>query len=70
MPELNVLALFKGDHKYVFVYDDVSRAELVAAIRDAAADPEAVLNWFDAATLTDRLAQQSSDTNPTVAPRL
>ena len=61
MPELNVLALFKGEHKYVFVYDDTSRAELVAAIRDAAADPTAALNWFDAATLTERLRAQTGE---------
>ena len=68
MPELNVLALFKGEQKYVFVYDDASREELLAAIRDAAADPAAALNWFDAATLSERLRQQSPD--PAPAPRL
>ena len=67
MPELNVLALFKGEHKYVFVYDDASRAELLAAIRDAAADPDAALNWFDAATLAERLKDQAGD--PAQAPR-
>ena len=60
MPELNVLALFKGPHRYVFVYDDGSRAELLAAIRDTAADPGAALNWFDAALLTDRARQQAA----------
>ena len=38
--EVNVLALFKGPDKFIFVYDDDSRGELFDHIRDAAADPE------------------------------
>ena len=59
MSDLNVLALYKGQDRFVFVYDDDSRAELLDAIRDAAADPRTALNWFDAAILTDRANQQA-----------
>ena len=59
MSDLNVLALYKGTQRFVFVYDDDSRAELIAAIRDTAADPAAALNWFDAAVLTERAAAQA-----------
>ena len=61
MSDLNVLALYKGPDRFVFVYDDISRAELLDAIRDAAADPRTALNWFDAAVLTDRAKQQSAE---------
>jgi hypothetical protein len=54
MRDLNVLALFKGEERFVFVYDDVSREDCIAAIRDCAADSESVFNWFDAAVLTER----------------
>jgi len=53
--ELNVLALFKGDERFIFVYDDESRETLVDDIRDKAADPKVPINWFDAAVLTERV---------------
>lgn len=59
MRDLNVLALVKGAERFVFVYDDDSRPETIAAIRDQAADPAVSLNWFDAAVLTERARQQA-----------
>ncbi len=59
MRDLNVLALVKGAERFVFVYDDDSRAEAIAVIRDQAADPAVSLNWFDAAVLTERARQQA-----------
>ena len=53
--ELNVLALFKGAERFIFVYDDDSREALVDDLRHKAADPAVALNWFDAAVLTERL---------------
>jgi hypothetical protein len=53
--ELNVLALFKGDERFFFVYDDDSRDALVDDIRHKAADPAVALSWFDAAVLTERV---------------
>ncbi len=53
--DLNVLALFKGDERYFFVYDDDSRDALVDDIRHKAADPDVALSWFDAAVLTERV---------------
>ena len=53
--ERNVLALFKGSTRFIFVYDDDSRDALIDDIRDKAADPTIMINWFDAAVLTDRV---------------
>lgn len=61
MHDLNVLALFKGEDRYIFVYDDASRAELITAIRHAAADPATKVSWFDAAVLTERARKQAVD---------
>jgi hypothetical protein len=60
--ELNVLALLKGNERYVFVYDDASRPLLIDAFRDQAADPRLSINWFDAAVLTDRAREQARQT--------
>jgi hypothetical protein len=59
--ELNVLALFKGTERFIFVYDDASRDQLLDAVRDAAADPRVAINWFDAAVLTERAKQQANE---------
>lgn len=59
--ELNVLALFKGNERYIFVYDDDSRNELIDTIRNAAADPRTPINWFDAAVLTERAREQGKE---------
>jgi hypothetical protein len=53
--ELNVLALFKGEERYIFVYDEESSEALIDDIRHKAADPSIPINWFDAAVLTERI---------------
>jgi hypothetical protein len=57
--EFNILALIKGEERFVFVYDDESRTELIDALRDQAADPRLTLNWFDAAVLTEKAREQA-----------
>ena len=37
--EFNVLALMKGSERYIYVYDDSSRDDLIDAFRHQAADP-------------------------------
>jgi hypothetical protein len=54
MHDLNVLALLKGQERFVFVYDEDSRREILDSIRDHAANPTVPLNWFDAAVLTEQ----------------
>lgn len=56
--ELNVLALVKGEERYVFVYDDAARDELLNAFRHYAADPNYNFSWFDAAVLSDKAREQ------------
>ena len=58
-PELNILALIKGDERYVYVYDDSSRAALVEAVHEQAADPQLTLNWFDAVVLSQKAEEQA-----------
>ncbi len=62
--ELNVLALIKGDERFIFVYDDDSTETLIEDIRNQAADPAVALNWFDAAVLTERVRNPSGEPNP------
>jgi hypothetical protein len=65
--ELNVLALFKGSERFIFVYDDESRDELIDTIRHSAADPRTAINWFDAGVLTERARQQGKEPQHTTS---
>jgi len=58
--EFNVLALVKGKERYVFVYDDASRRELVDSFRDQAADPGLSFSWYDAAIMTEKAREQAA----------
>jgi hypothetical protein len=58
--EFNVLALIKGEERFVFVYDDASRGALIDTIRDLAADPQLTLTWFDALVLTKKAREQAA----------
>jgi hypothetical protein len=57
--EFNVLALIKGSERYVYVYDDDSRAPLLQTFHDQAADPALSLNYFDAAVLAQKAREQA-----------
>ena len=62
--ELNVLALIKGQERYVFIYDDDARQELIDVFRQFASDPQLSFNWFDAAVLTEKARQQAAQAAP------
>lgn len=66
--ELNVLALIKGNERYVFIYDDDSRQELFDVLRDQAANPGLSFTWFDAAVLTEKAKEQAKQRKPALPP--
>ena len=49
--DINVLALVKGAERYVFLYDDASRAETLRTLGRYASNPELSFTWYDAAVL-------------------
>lgn len=57
--EVSILALIKGKERFVYVYDDESRDDLLATLRDHAASPTVGLSWFDASILRERARQQA-----------
>lgn len=57
--EFNVLALIKGNERYVFIFDDVSRGELIDTFRDFAANPQLSFSWFDAEILTGKTRRRA-----------
>lgn len=72
MPQqgINVLALLKGEERYVFLYDDRSVDQVLQTLGKYAADPELSFSWYDAAVLSQRirkLMSDAKDVSPTAA---
>jgi len=57
--EINVIALVKGAERYVFLYDDASRAEALRVLGRFASNPELSFTWYDAAVLSQKIRQES-----------
>jgi hypothetical protein len=57
--DINVLALVKGGERYVFLYDDSSRAEALRVLGRYASNPELSFSWYDAAVLSQKIRQES-----------
>lgn len=57
--DINVLALVKGSERYIFLYDDASRAETLRILGRYASNPELSFTWYDAAILSQKIRQES-----------
>lgn len=69
-PGINVLALIKGEERYVFLYDDASANQILQTLGQYAADPELSFSWYDAAVLSQRirkLSEETEDVSPAAA---
>jgi len=61
--DINVLALVKGQERYVFLYDDAHRAETLRMFGRYASNPELSFTWYDAAVLSQKVRQESQQQN-------
>ena len=55
--DINVLALVKGEERYIFLYDDERRSEALRTLGRFASNPELSFSWYDAAVLSQRIRQ-------------
>jgi hypothetical protein len=62
--DINVLALVKGSERYVFLYDDSSRAEALRMLGRFASNPDLSFTWYDAAVLSQKIRQESHKSLP------
>ncbi|WP_442507403.1 hypothetical protein SH528x_006321 [Novipirellula sp. SH528] len=53
--EINVLALVKGEEKFIFLFDDQNRDETLRQLARFAADPDLEFSWYDAAMLSRKI---------------
>ncbi len=55
--DINVLALVKGEERYIFLFDDQQRSEALRTLGRFASNPELSFSWYDAAVLSQRIRQ-------------
>ena len=56
--DINVLALVKGEERYVFLYDDAHRAAALRVLGRYASNPDLSFSWYDAAVLSQKIRQE------------
>ena len=59
--EINVLAMVKGEERYVFLYDDANRVETLRTLGRYAADPQLSFTWYDAAVMSKKIRELVSE---------
>ena len=53
--EVSIVAIVKGEERYVFMFDDESRAETLRMLGRYASNPELSFTWYDAAVLSQKI---------------
>ncbi len=57
---VNVIAMVKGEQRYIFLYADEQQTELLRVFGRMAADPELDFSWYDAALCSKRVRSEAS----------
>ena len=55
--EINVLALVKGEEKFIFLFDDANRDQTLRQLARFAANPDLDFSWYDAAMLSRKIRE-------------
>ncbi|GAB5405456.1 MAG: hypothetical protein Aurels2KO_36870 [Aureliella sp.] len=59
--EINVLALVKGEERYVFLYNDENRVETLRLLGRYAANPDLSFSWYDAAVMSKKIREIAAE---------
>lgn len=54
---VNVLAMIKGEERYIFLYNEQNRIEMLRTLGRYAADPELNFSWYDAAIMSKKIRE-------------
>ena len=58
--DINVIALVKGNERYVFLFDDESQEEVLRSMARHAANPDLTFSWYDAAVLGQKVRRSNA----------
>lgn len=59
--DINVLALVKGEERYIFLFDDQHRSDALRTLGRFASNPELSFSWYDAAVLSQRIRHAAQE---------
>jgi hypothetical protein len=54
---INVLAMIKGEEKFIFLYNEANRIEMLRTLGRYAADPDLNFSWYDAAVMSKKIRE-------------
>jgi len=57
--DINVLALVKGEERYVFLFDEAHRGEILRVFGRFASTPDLSFTWYDAAVLSQKTRSEA-----------
>ncbi len=57
--DINVLALVKGEERYVVLFNDENKSEALRTLGRYASNPELSFSWYDAAVLSQKVRNLS-----------
>ena len=63
-----MLALVKGSERYVFLYNETNRANVLRTLGRYASNPDLSFTWYDAAVLSQKIRQEAIQPTPTTTP--
>ena len=53
--DINVLALVKGEERYIFLFNDTNRKQTLRLLGRYASNPELSFTWYDAAIMSQKV---------------
>lgn len=69
--DINVLALAKGEERYLFLFNDQTRADTLRMLGRYASNPDLSFSWYDAAVMSQKIrATRKSKSEPAIVNRL
>lgn len=66
--DINVLALVKGEERYIFLFDDEHRSDALRTLGRFASNPELSFSWYDAAVLSQRIRHAAQESQEALLP--
>lgn len=53
--DINVVALVKGEERYIFLFNDQQKSQTLRTLGRYASNPELSFSWYDAAVLSQKV---------------
>ena len=59
--DINILALAKGEERYIFLYNEETRNETLRTLGRYASNAELSFSWYDAAVMSQKVRKNAQD---------